>query len=78
MRHCDQCEVLRINGILCHEIGCPASWRSERRECKWCGTQFHPSCRGQDCCCQCCAAAFAGRECDCADCTAIDVKGGGA
>ena len=23
--HCDQCEALMINGVFCHETGCPNS-----------------------------------------------------
>lgn len=43
---CDQCEMLAINGVPCHERGCPnmgARWDSERgewvkqRECRECG-----------------------------------------
>jgi rubrerythrin len=31
--HCDQCEALSINGVPCHEHGCPnRSW-----ECPECG-----------------------------------------
>lgn len=29
---CDQCQLLRINGIVCHEIGCP----NQPRQCKNC------------------------------------------
>ena len=24
---CDGCAILSINGVLCHETGCPDSWR---------------------------------------------------
>jgi hypothetical protein len=33
--HCDQCEAARINGIFCHETGCPnqkKTWLPERGE----------------------------------------------
>jgi len=39
---CDSCVVARINGVLCHEIGCPDMWKDEIRECKWCGLKFKP------------------------------------
>ena len=39
---CNSCEVLNINGINCHEIGCPDSWRDYSRTCKWCGDDFIP------------------------------------
>ena len=44
--HCDQCEMLAINGIACHETGCPnmgsrgdvdaQEWRKQRK-CFYCG-----------------------------------------
>jgi len=42
---CDQCQMLSINGVACHETGCPnthARWDSEsgwvkQRECFECG-----------------------------------------
>jgi len=30
-KRCDSCELLRINGVVCHEIGCPnmgARWEN--------------------------------------------------
>jgi len=43
--HCDQCQLLSINGTACHETGCPnsgARWDSEsgwikQRTCFECG-----------------------------------------
>jgi hypothetical protein len=32
---CNQCEMLSINGVPCHETGCPNEWRTwdeERQE----------------------------------------------
>ncbi len=37
---CRQCEVLAINGIVCHEIGCPVSWKEYKLECFECGLEF--------------------------------------
>ncbi len=46
VKKCDQCEQLRINGVVCHEIGCPnmgRTWDEEREqwikyvECYECG-----------------------------------------
>jgi hypothetical protein len=34
-KHCDQCEALLINGVFCHETGCPNSrktWIEDRGE----------------------------------------------
>jgi hypothetical protein len=44
--HCDQCQMVSINGVPCHEIGCPnmrSRWDSaeetwtKQRKCFTCG-----------------------------------------
>jgi len=55
---CNSCEVLVINGIICHEHGCPESWRDETRECKWCGSEFTPENREQVFCDESCAESY--------------------
>jgi hypothetical protein len=65
---CKSCEASTINGILCHETGCPDSWQDERRTCKWCGTTFKPENRYQDCCCHTCMIAFNNLDCNCLEC----------
>ena len=44
--HCDQCEAAMINGVFCHEIGCPNRGRRfdpdtgdwiKQRKCPTCG-----------------------------------------
>jgi len=72
---CEQCEIMMINGIRCHEIGCPLAWRDEIRECPWCGTEFRPEDREQRYCSGSCGYAYNGQpdpddyraciECDC-------------
>jgi len=52
---CESCEILIINGVRCHEIGCPSAWRDEVRECRWCGCEFRPEDPGQDYCSEECA-----------------------
>lgn len=47
---CNSCEVLYINGIKTHEIGCPDSWKDYPTECKWCGQEFIPEEKHQECC----------------------------
>ena len=47
---CDQCEELMINGVRCHEQGCPNMWKDEVRECKWCGDKFRPRYKWQRYC----------------------------
>ncbi len=58
--HCDQCEMLSINGVACHESGCPnqgARWDIEQqtwikqRECFECGCTVDaddPCCSAQE------------------------------
>lgn len=57
---CESCEVVIINGCVCHEIGCPDAWRYYERTCKWCGIDFTPTAKEQDCCCEDCAEAYHG------------------
>lgn len=47
---CESCEALVINGVLCHERGCPDAWRDEVRECKNCDCTFTPEHKGQEFC----------------------------
>ena len=55
---CDQCQALMINGVYCHEIGCPESWKDYSNECKWCGSTFKPELKGQLFCDTSCAEAY--------------------
>ena len=51
---CPSCEMVAINGVPCHEQGCPDSWRFVTRECGWCGTEFKPESMGDRYCSQDC------------------------
>lgn len=62
MKRCNSCQLLRINGVVCHEIGCPDAWRSYKRECKWCGSMFTPEDSGQQFCCDSCGQAYYGTD----------------
>lgn len=53
---CDQCQMLAINGVNTHEIGCPNSrktWMPDRQEwvrfveCRECGSEVEA---GEPCC----------------------------
>ena len=55
---CDSCEIMDINGVRCHETGCPEAWKDETRECKWCGSEFVPEEREQIVCDESCAEAY--------------------
>jgi hypothetical protein len=61
---CSACEMVTINGVPCHETGCPEAWRDYDRECAWCGTRFRPENRYQFCCDPSCDASYHGREPD--------------
>jgi hypothetical protein len=47
---CGSCQLMRIQGVVCHELGCPESWKDQHKDCKWCGRPFHPKVRGQQTC----------------------------
>ena len=55
---CDSCEALMINGIYCHESGCPDMWKTKTYLCKWCGAKFTPEEKHQICCCDSCAENY--------------------
>ncbi len=59
---CEGCQVVRINGLRCHDTGCPVAWKEEVRECKECGGEFEPEAPRQDCCSDGCAAAYRGLD----------------
>lgn len=50
---CDGCSPSMINGVLCHEHGCPDAWRDHTAECFECGCDFLPRERGQRICDDC-------------------------
>ncbi len=47
---CNSCEALMINGIYCHETGCPDAWRDSKAKCFECGCSFKPESQQQDTC----------------------------
>ena len=56
---CDQCEALTINGVFCHETGCPNSgkvWdKSDQQwvrvyECPECGGKYFDRQDAAECC----------------------------
>ena len=55
---CASCETMTVNGVLCHEIGCPDAYKDTKRECAWCGQEFVPGGRGQRCCSDECDEAY--------------------
>lgn len=57
---CNSCEMVMINGVACHESGCPESWKDEWKGCKECGTSFQPESKNQDCCSEDCSKMYHG------------------
>lgn len=55
---CDSCQIVRINGVICHETGCPNAWKNAQRECPWCGRAFKPKERRQKCCSMGCTRSY--------------------
>lgn len=63
---CTDCDVVRINGVTCHETGCPSAHidpdtgQPYRVECMECGSLFEPESRGDWYCNDDCRAAIYG------------------
>lgn len=51
--NCDGCSPSMINGIFCHEQGCPDEWRDRKIDCSECGCDFYPLTRYQKVCVEC-------------------------
>lgn len=51
---CNSCECVYVNGIKCHEIGCPEAWRDYKRKCEYCGMEFTPEHEHEKLCSQEC------------------------
>jgi len=61
---CMSCQACNVNGIPCHEAGCPDMhlhpWTGEMnpKECNWCGSEFTPGNNSQTVCDESCAEAY--------------------
>lgn len=53
---CHNCNTAYINGVLCHEHGCPTAFRVPMN-CKDCDTKFMPATKWQKYCQDCIDAA---------------------
>lgn len=51
--NCNGCQMISINGIACHETGCPDAWRDQPKECFECGCEFLRETRHQRTCEDC-------------------------
>jgi hypothetical protein len=71
---CNSCNVLYINHVKCHEIGCPESWKDKKKECDNCGIEFTPEEKGQKYCSTECFNDYSGYnnpDYYCDDCNSI-------
>ena len=63
---CTQCDSIGINGVLCHEQGCPeahidlSTGRPYLKECRECGCNFEPEDKHQSVCDEVCAEVYFG------------------
>ena len=71
---CDGCSPMAINGVLCHEAGCPDEWRDYQIECVECGCDFWPSKVGQRYCSDHCACMSWGCPCECEICLEVEAE----
>lgn len=55
---CDGCSPTVIQGVFCHEQGCPDAWRDRAKACDECGNDFYPTDRYQSVCDDCCSDPF--------------------
>ena len=55
---CQSCECVYVNGVKCHEHGCPDAWKDYTRQCLWCGQEFKPETEHQEFCEFSCQEAF--------------------
>lgn len=62
---CDGCSPSMVNGVLCHESGCPDAWRDRGVACFECGCDFFPSERGLRTCPDCCQERDTGGTLEC-------------
>jgi hypothetical protein len=51
--YCDDCAIAVINGVVCHEHGCPSAWKGKPIKCFECGCAFVPSTKNAVVCVDC-------------------------
>jgi len=61
---CDHCAAAMINGVFCHETGCPVAWEHQTRTCRLCGDHFQPDHDRADTCPDCADHEHAGHDPD--------------
>lgn len=53
MAKCDGCEIMIIQGVKCHEFGCPNAWQDKMIWCLNCHEDFIRDKKGQVVCIDC-------------------------
>lgn len=59
---CKSCESVSINGVLCHELGCPDAYQGKEIECKNCDNHFIPEEKTDKFCCELCYLDYYGLQ----------------
>jgi len=57
---CNSCEVTYVDGVKCHEHGCPDAWKDNEKECRWCGALFTSIAENRTCCSEECRKSYFG------------------
>jgi hypothetical protein len=52
---CESCDSITIQGVFCHEKGCPDAWKNHPVKCFECGFDFIPEEKGDRTCPDCIA-----------------------
>ena len=55
---CDSCDAVFINGLKCHEHGCPDAWKDYKIKCPNCDKMFKPKEKDQKCCTKRCYKSY--------------------
>jgi hypothetical protein len=43
---CNSCSPSRVDGVICHEAGCPDAWKDNPKECSNCDRNYYAERRG--------------------------------
>lgn len=67
---CESCNATMINGVFCHETGCPDAWKNHKYSCKNCGCEFTPESKDDSfvTCSHICHVNYYGLLCTCDEC----------
>ena len=72
---CNSCELLNINGLNCHETGCPDAWKDYEYDCRWCGSKLVNKEESTKFCDIHCYCMYSNLECQCGCQNQVITKG---